>query len=112
MQINITGHQMDVTPALKHFTEEKLHKLEHHFTKITTINVIFNVEKKLRQIVSVNVLLSSGEQMQASDEAENMYAAIDVVVDKLNKQLQKNKEKIIGHRADKIHNNNQEEFRE
>lgn len=45
MQINITGHHIDVTPALRAFTEEKFDKLERHFDQITSINVVLNVEK-------------------------------------------------------------------
>ncbi len=96
MQINITGHRMDVTPALRAFTEEKFDKLERHFDHITTINVVFDVEK-LRQIAEATVFVAKGE-LHASSESEDMYAAIDLLVDKLNRQLIKHKEKIQEHR--------------
>ena len=95
MQINFTGHRMEVTPALKAFTEEKFGKLERHFEKITAINVIFNVDK-LRQIAEATILVAKGE-VHASSESENMYTAIDTLVDKLDKQLTKHKEKMRGH---------------
>jgi len=92
MQINFTGHRMEVTPALRSFTEEKFDKLERHFDKITAINVIFDVEK-LRQIAEATILVAKGE-VHASSESEDMYTAIDILVDKLDRQLIKHKEKI------------------
>ncbi len=96
MQINFTGHRMEVTPALRSFTEEKFDKLERHFDKITAINVIFDVEK-LRQIAEATILVAKGE-LHASSESEDMYTAIDILVDKLDRQLIKHKEKLRGHR--------------
>ena len=103
MQINITGHRLEITPALKSFTHEKFEKLERHFDKITTINVMFDVEK-LRQIAEATILISKGE-VHASSESENMYTAIDILVDKLDRQLIKHKEKKIERRdhRDKDH---------
>lgn len=99
MQINITGHRLEVTPALRAFTEEKFDKLERHYDHITAVNVVFDVEK-LRQIAEATVLVSKGE-LHASSESEDMYAAIDMLVDKLNRQLMKHKEKMLGHRDDR-----------
>ncbi len=98
MQINITGHRMDVTPALRAFTEEKFDKLERHFDHITAINVTFDIEK-LRQIAEATILVAKGE-LHASSESENMYSAIDLLIDKLDRQLIKHKEKIRNHRSD------------
>jgi putative sigma-54 modulation protein len=92
MQINFTGHRMEVTPALKSFTQEKFDKLERHFDKITAIHVVLDVEK-LRQIAEATILVAKGE-LHASSESENMYTAIDSLVDKLDKQLIKHKDKI------------------
>lgn len=92
MQINFTGHRMEVTPALRTFTQEKFDKLERHFDKITAINVVFDVEK-LRQIAEATILVAKGE-VHASSESEDMYTAIDILVDKLDRQLIKHKEKI------------------
>ena len=97
MKLNIKGHQMEVTPALKTFTQEKFNKLERHFDKITAINVIFNIEK-LRQIAEATILVSKGE-LHASSESEDMYAAIDELVDKLDRQLIKHKEKLRDHHS-------------
>lgn len=87
---------MEVTPALKIFAQEKFDKLERHFDKITAINVVFDVEK-LRQIAEATILVSKGE-LHASSESEDMYTAIDTLVDKLDRQLIKHKEKMREHR--------------
>ena len=97
MHIELTGHQVEVTDALRIFTEDKLSKLSKHFDRITAIHVTFDVEK-LRQMVEATVLVPKGE-LHASASSENMYTAIDELVDKLNRQLIKHKEKIENHRA-------------
>lgn len=95
MQINITGHRLEVTSSLRTFTEEKFDKLERHFDQITKINVVFDVEK-LRQIAEATIYVVGGE-IHASSESEDMYAAIDTLIDKLDRQLIKHKEKIRHH---------------
>lgn len=95
MQINFTGHNMNVTPALKSFTEDKFDKLSRHFDKITAINVVFNVEK-LAQIVEATIFIPKGE-LHARAESEDMYTAIDELMDKLDRRLIKHKEKLRDH---------------
>jgi putative sigma-54 modulation protein len=95
MQINFTGHNVEVTPALKSYTEDKFGKLERHFDKITAINVVFNVEK-LVQTAEATILVAKGD-LHASAKSENMYTAIDELMDKLDRQLIKHKEKLRGH---------------
>ena len=87
---------MDITPAIRSFTEEKFQKLERHFDHITSINVVYDVEK-LRQIAEATVYVAKGE-LHASAESEDLYSAIDSLVDKLNRQVMKHKEKLLGHR--------------
>lgn len=97
MNINFTGRQTGIiTPALKTFATKKFDKLERHFEKITSIHVIFDIEK-LRHIVEATILVQKGE-VHASAESEDMYAAIDILIDKLDKQLIKHKEKLHDHR--------------
>lgn len=96
MQINFTGHGMEITTALKNFTREKFDKLERHFDKITSISVVFDVEK-LNQIAEATILITKGE-LHARSESDDMYAAIDTLVDKLDRQLIKHKEKMREHR--------------
>ena len=92
MQINMTGHRMELTPAIKQFTQEKFDKLERHFDKITAVNVVFDVEK-IRQIAEATILVSQGE-LHARSETDDMYASIDDLVSKLDRQLLKHKEKL------------------
>lgn len=96
MQISFTGHNVDVTPALREFTVDKFNKLERHFDKITSIHVVFDIEK-LSQIAEASVQVVKGE-LHARAESEDMYAAIDALIDKLDRQLIKHKEKIRDHR--------------
>lgn len=96
MQINFTGHNVEVTTALRNFTQEKFAKLERHFDKISTINVVFDVEK-LSQIAEATIIVTKGE-LHARAESTDMYAAIDELIDKLDRQLIKHKEKIRDHR--------------
>jgi putative sigma-54 modulation protein len=96
MQINFTGHQIDVTDALKDFTNNKFTRLERHFDRINKIDVIFYVEK-LRQIAEANISIV-GAEINAKHESPDMYATIDGLVDKLDRQLLKHKEKQQKHR--------------
>lgn len=96
MQIQFTGHGLEITPPLKTYAQKKLDKLERHFEKIMSINVVFHVEKQ-RQIAEATILITKGE-VHASSESDNMYAAIDDLVDKLDRQLLKHKEKSDSHR--------------
>lgn len=94
--INITGHRLDITQAIREFTLNKFDKLQRHYDKITSINVIFDVEK-LTQIAEATVYVSKGE-FHARCESENLYASIDELIDKLDRQLLKHKEKMNHHR--------------
>ncbi len=93
MQINISGHHIEITPALRSYAEEKIKRLEHHFDQITRSDITLTVEK-LRQKAECNVHVSGGD-LHASAEDENMYAAIDSLSDKLDRQLLKHKEKLV-----------------
>lgn len=99
MQVNVSGHHVEVTNALKSYVETKLDRLERHFDQITNINVILSVEK-LRQKAESTIRVSGGE-IYADAEEDDLYAAIDSMTDKLDRQLIKKKEKISDrkHRA-------------
>ena len=93
MQINISGHHIELTPALKEYAEEKIRRLEHHFDQITRSDITLTVEKS-RQKAECNIHVS-GSDLHASAEDENMYAAIGSLSDKLDRQLLKHKEKLV-----------------
>ena len=83
MQLNISGHHVELTEALKEYVSEKFQRLERHFDQISNTNVTLQVEK-LRQIAEATVNISGGE-LHAKAENEDMYAAIDALVDKLDR---------------------------
>ena len=99
MQLTITGHHIDVTPALKNKVESKLSKLERHFDHLTDIHCILSVEK-LEHKAEATVHLS-GSTIHADAIEGDMYAAVDSLVDKLSRQVTKHKEKLSDHHARK-----------
>ena len=101
MQINITGHGVQVTPALRNYANEKLERLTKRGDKITSINVILDVEK-IHQIAKATIYLA-GTEIHASSKSEDLYSAIDLLVDKLNQQITKHKEKIKSHQGAEHH---------
>ncbi|MCG3729475.1 ribosome hibernation promoting factor [Vibrio cincinnatiensis] len=95
MQINIQGHHIDLTDSMQDYVHSKFQKLERFFDHINTIHVILRVEK-LRQIAEATLHVNQGE-IHATADDDNMYAAIDGLVDKLTRQLNKHKEKLSSH---------------
>jgi len=95
MQINLTGHHIEITEALRDYVDNKFAKLERHFDHINNVHVILNVEK-LNQKAEATVHLNGGEVF-ATSEHEDMYAAIDGLIDKLDRQVIKHKEKLKKH---------------
>lgn len=91
MQVSITGHHVEVTEAMKQHVEDKIGKLKRHFDNVTDVHVILTVEK-LEQKAEATVQIS-GAKLFADDVQENMYTAIDNMVDKLDRQIIKHKEK-------------------
>ncbi|WP_145555191.1 ribosome hibernation promoting factor [Yersinia canariae] len=92
MQLNITGHHVEITEALREFVTTKFAKLEQYFDRINQVYVVLSVEK-VKQIAEATVHVNGGE-LHASSEQEDMYAAIDILVDKLARQLNKHKDKL------------------
>lgn len=95
MQTTITGQHMDVTPALKDYVTSKLERIERHFDHVTKSNVVLHVEKT-RHCAEVT-MDAKGTTLHANAEAEDMYAAIDAVIDKLDTQARKQKGKTTDH---------------
>ena len=95
MQINISGHHIDLTPPIKDYVNVKLERLGRHHDRITSTHVTLSVEKMIQKAeAAVHV---SGREFFAECESEDLYAAIDVLADKLDRQLIKHKEKMRGH---------------
>jgi putative sigma-54 modulation protein len=97
MQLDVTGHHIDLTDSLREYVASKLEKIERHFDQVTDVHCILTVEKqrqKAEATVSVN-----GAKIYADATEEDMYAAIDALVDKLDRQVKKYKEKLGDHHA-------------
>ena len=95
MQINLTGHHVEVTSSLRDYVNTKFAKLERHFDHISNVHVVLTVEK-LEQKAEATVHLKGGE-VHASAVNSDMYASIDTLVDKLDRQILKYKGKITQH---------------
>jgi putative sigma-54 modulation protein len=97
MQINLTGHHVDITEPLKAYVESKFERLERHFDQVIKVHVILSVEK-LRQKAEASIHVN-GADVFADAVHEDMYAAIDGLIDKLDRQVLKYKGKRQSHRG-------------
>jgi putative sigma-54 modulation protein len=95
MQLNISGHHVDVTDPLREYVESKFERLQRHHSHITNMEVTLIVEKQVQKAEG-NVHIS-GADLFAAAESDDMYAAIDALADKLDRQLIKHKEKARPH---------------
>lgn len=95
MEINLSGHHVDITPALRSYVDNKLERLERHFDHATDVHVILSVEK-LRHKAEARMHVT-GNQLFADATDGNMYAAIDSLMDKLDRQVKRFKEKQTDH---------------
>ncbi len=95
MQLNITGHNVEITDPLRDFVNNKFAKLEQYFDRINQVYIVLSVEK-VPQISDATLHVNGGE-LHATSEDENMYAAIDTLIDKLARQLNKHKDKLKQH---------------
>ena len=94
MRINVSGHHVEVTDPLREYVLSKFSRLERHFDQITNIDVTLIVEKLVQKAeASVHV---SGADLFANAQDQDMYAAIDGLADKLDRQIIKHKEKAHG----------------
>ena len=95
MTIQITAlHHLTLTPSLTQHVNDKFKKLETHFSHIINTHVILSVDKKFQQIAKANMNLAGGGKIVASSTSENMYASIDKLIEKLDEQIIKYKEKL------------------
>lgn len=95
MNINLTGHHVDITEPLRDYVSNKFDRLERHFDHVTDVHVVLGVEK-LRHKAEATMHISGGTLFADAIE-EDMYAAIDGLVDKLDRQVKKHKEKVTDH---------------
>lgn len=93
MNMSISGHQIDVTPALRDYVTEKVGKIEKHADQVTIASVVLHVEKN-RHMAEATVH-AKGAVLHADAEGDDMYAAIDALADKLDRQVLKHKGKTL-----------------
>jgi len=97
MNLHLSGHHLEITPAMRGYITTKLGRITRHFDHVIDVNVILSVEK-LKQKVEAKVHLS-GKDIFVECHDTDMYAAIDTLVDKLDRQILKHKEKNFEHRG-------------
>ena len=100
MNLNITGHHLDVTPAIRDYIASKLDRVLRHFDHVTTVTVILSVQK-LKQKAEVTVHVR-GKDIFVESQDSDLYAAIDSLADKLDRQVVKYKEKTYDHGRDTL----------
>lgn len=100
MNLTISGHHLDVTPAIREYVQSKLERVKRHFDQVIDIAVILTVdnlkEKEKRQKAEINLRMS-GKTVYVESLAQDLYAAIDALIDKLDRQVMKYKTKLKGH---------------
>src|SRR5262245_42589455 len=100
MQLSVTGHHVEVTASLREYVGTKLARLERHFDQMTDIHCILTVEKLFHKAEAT--VYVGGGAIHADSIEDNMYAAIDMLVDKLDRQVKKHKEKLTDHHAKEV----------
>jgi putative sigma-54 modulation protein len=101
MQIDITGHQLDVTTSMRDYFNSKFTRIKRHFDQVINVHAILSVEKihhKAEATMHIN-----GKTLFAESVEEDLYAAIDLLIDKLDKQVRRHKDKITSkHRGEAL----------
>jgi putative sigma-54 modulation protein len=105
MNFTISGHHLDVTPAIREHVQNKLERIKRHFDQVIDISVILTIdkitEKEKRQKAEINLRVK-GKDLHAESIAHDLYAAIDLLIDKLDRQVIKYKDKMQNHQHDAI----------
>jgi putative sigma-54 modulation protein len=97
MNLQLSGHHLEITPAIREYITGKLGRIKRHFDHVIDVSVVLSVEK-LQQKVEANVHLR-GKDIYVECEDADMYAAIDNLIDKLDRQIIKHKEKFSERRS-------------
>ena len=100
MQIKLSGHHVEITQALHDYVHDKLERIERHFDNVTSAQVILSVDKLIQKAeATIHV---AGNEIFADAADEDLYAAIDALSDKIDRQIKKHKEKLTDkHRGEK-----------
>jgi putative sigma-54 modulation protein len=97
MNLNVSGHHLEVTPAIRSYVRSKLERVARHFDHVIEAHVILSVDK-LRQKAEVTLHVS-GKDLHCESEDADLYAAIDLLADKLDRQVLRHKGKLQERRA-------------
>ncbi len=97
MQVTVIGRHIEATEALKQFATEKFSRLDRYLPKAVQVVITLSVVKKVHHIAEA-VIKSNGFLIQASEETEEMYAAIDLLVEKIERRVRRYKEKLVDHK--------------
>jgi putative sigma-54 modulation protein len=93
VKVAVTFRHMEPTDALKRYAEAKIHRIGRHFSRSLDARVVLSVDSKERQMAEIE-LHTHGTMIHGKEETDDLYSAIDLVIDKLQRQVQKQKEKI------------------
>ena len=97
MNLSVSGHHLDVTPAIRTYVEAKLERVSRHFDHVIDAHVILTVDK-LRQKAEVTLHVR-GKDLHCECEEQDLYAAIDLLADKLDRQVLRYKDKLYDKRV-------------
>lgn len=97
MQITITGRNLEITPAIRDHVEKRLHKLKKYLHSIVDVHVVFMLQR-FQHICEIT-MNASGVTLHGHENTTDLYASVDGVVDKMERQLQRYKEKLQNHRT-------------
>jgi putative sigma-54 modulation protein len=97
MQLTVTGQQLEITDPLRDYVSEKIGRIQKHFDHVTTTNVVLHYEKRKNRHLVEATIHAKGAELHANSEDTDMYAAIDGLADKLDRQVLKHKEKLRDH---------------
>jgi putative sigma-54 modulation protein len=98
MQLDLSGHHVEVTEAMRGYVLKKFERISRHYEQLIDVHCVLTVEK-LRHKAEATLLMS-GNKIHADATEENMYAAIDALADKLDRCVKKHKEKCADHHAE------------
>lgn len=97
MQLTLTGHHVEITPPLKSYVEKKLDRIVRHFDQVIDVHCVLTIEKLSHKAEAT--LHVRGSNIHADADESDMYAAVDVLTDKLDRLVKKHKEKRSDHHA-------------
>ncbi len=100
MNLSITGHHLEVTPALRDYVTQKVERIRRHFDRVIDVKVLLTVDKLVQKAeITLHV---KGKEIHVTSEDNDLYAAIDALTDKLDRQVVKYKEKVSSHNGEGI----------